>query len=99
MDRKFDLQARVLVTAIDTVGPYTGEVPQVLDPFRFVVIAVAVWMNQQQRQTIVYLCEENRVLLQQLGGCRLLINDGQRRRLAAKANGLRRNLLAVIASI
>jgi hypothetical protein len=71
MDRKFDLQARVLVTAVDTAGPYTGEVPQVLDPFRFVVIAVAGWMNQQQRQTIEYLREENRVLREQLGvvGC------------------------------
>ncbi|MBV9306904.1 MAG: hypothetical protein JOZ45_12230 [Acidobacteriaceae bacterium] len=80
MDRKFDLQARVLVTAIDTVGPYTGEVPQVLDPFRFVVIAVAGWINQQQRQTIEYLCEENRVLREQLGSRRLRFNDDQRRR-------------------
>src|SRR5438270_11838063 len=99
MDRKFDLQARVLVTAIDTVGPYTGEVPQVLDPFRFVVIAVAGWMNQQQRQTIEYLCEENRVLREQLGGRRLRFNDDQRRRLAAKAKGLGRKLLTELATV
>jgi len=35
---------------------------QVLDPFRFVLIAVAGWMNQQQQFAIDYLREENRVL-------------------------------------
>ena len=37
-----------------------------LNPFRFVVTAVAGWMNQQQ--AIDYLLEENRVLREQLGG-------------------------------
>src|SRR5215469_4038128 len=36
--------------------------PRVLDPFRFVLIAVAGWMNQRQLQVIDYLREENRVL-------------------------------------
>jgi hypothetical protein len=35
---------------------------RVLDPFRFVVIAVAGWMNQWEYQIIDYLREENRVL-------------------------------------
>lgn len=35
---------------------------KVLDPFRFVLIAVAGWMNQAQQQMIEYLREENRVL-------------------------------------
>jgi hypothetical protein len=30
-----------------------------LDPFRFVLIAVAGWMNQHQLQVIDYLREEN----------------------------------------
>lgn len=34
--------------------------PRVLDPFQFVVIAVAGWMKQRQQQTIEYLREENR---------------------------------------
>ena len=34
----------------------------VLDPFRFVLISIAGWMNQQQQQAIDYLREENRVL-------------------------------------
>src|SRR5437868_3465372 len=70
-----------------------------LDPFRFVLIAVAGWMNQRQLQVIDYLREENRVLREQLGGRRLRLNDDQRRRLAAKAKGLGRRLLAEVATI
>ena len=71
----------------------------VLDPFRFVLIAVAAWMNQRQLQVIDYLREENRVLREQLGGRRLRLNDDQRRRLAAKAKGLGRKLLSEVATI
>jgi len=39
-----------------------------MDPFRFVLIAVGGWMNQQQLQIIDYLREENRVLREQLSG-------------------------------
>src|SRR5262249_12961649 len=71
----------------------------VLDPFRFVLIAVAGWMNQRQVEVIDYLREENRVLREQLGGRRLRLNDDQRRRLAVKAKGLGRRLLAEVAAI
>jgi len=50
---------------------------KVLDPFRFVLIAVAGWMNQQQQDAIDYLREENRILREQLGGRRLRLNDDQ----------------------
>src|SRR5882672_11791633 len=73
--------------------------PRVLDPFRFVLIAVAGWMNQHQLQIIDYLREENRVLREQLSGRRVRFNDDQRRRLAAKAKGLGRRLLAQVATI
>ena len=66
---------------------------RVLDPFRFVRIAVAVWMNQREYQIIDYLREENRVLREQLGPRRLRSNDHQRRRLAVKAKGLTRRLV------
>src|SRR5712671_4616379 len=72
---------------------------RVLDPFRFVLIAVAGWMNQRQLQIIDYLREENRVLREQLGGRRVRLNDDQRRRLAARAKGLGRKLLAEITTI
>src|SRR6202048_3266286 len=71
----------------------------VLDPFRFVLIAVAGWMNQRQLQVIDYLREENRVLKEQLGGRRLRLNDDQRRRLAAKAKRVGRRILEEIAGI
>ena len=73
--------------------------PRVLDPFRFVLISLAGWMNQRQIQMIDYLREENRVLREQLGGRRLRFNDDQRRRLAAKAKGLGRRLLSEVATI
>jgi transposase InsO family protein len=72
---------------------------QVLDPFRFVLIAVAGWMNQQQQFAIDYLREENRVLREQLGDRRLRLNDDQRRRLAAKARRLCRRVLKEVAGI
>ena len=56
-----------------------------LDPFRFVVIALSGWMNCRQSQLIDYLREENRVLREQLGDKRPSFTDDQRRRLAAKA--------------
>jgi hypothetical protein len=71
----------------------------VLDPFQFVLIAVAGWMNQRQLQVIEYLREENRVLREQLGERRLRLTDDQRRRLAAKAKGLGRKVLAELATI
>jgi putative transposase len=73
--------------------------PRVLDPFRFVLIAVAGWMNQRQLQMIDYLREENRLLREQLGGHRLRLNDDQRRRLAVKARGLGRKVLAEVATL
>src|SRR3982750_2688388 len=73
--------------------------PRVLDPFRFVLIAVSGWMNQHQQQMIECLGEENRVLREQLGDRRLRFNDDQRRRLAAKAKGLGRRRLAELATL
>lgn len=61
---------------------------KLLDPFRFLLVTVAGWMNQRQLQVIEYLREENRVLREQLGPKRLRFTDDQRRRLAAKAMGL-----------
>jgi hypothetical protein len=38
------------------------DVEKALNPFQFVVIALAGWMNQRQQNVIEYLREENRVL-------------------------------------
>src|SRR4051794_39883982 len=48
---------------------------------------------------IEYVREDNRVLREQLGDRRLRLNDDQRRRLAARARGLGRNVLAQVATI
>ena len=50
-----------------------------MDSFRFVLIAVAGWMNQRQLQAMDYLKEENRVLREQLDERRLRLTDDQRR--------------------
>src|SRR3954453_13562078 len=73
--------------------------PRVLDPFRFLLFALAGWMNQQQGHMIEYLREENPVLREQLGGRRLRFTDNQRRRLAAKAKGLGRKILSEVAPL
>ena len=57
------------------------------------MVALAGWVNQQQRDVIHYLVEENRVLCEQIGARRLRFTDDQRRRLAAKALTLGRRLL------
>jgi hypothetical protein len=67
--------------------------------FRFVVIGVAGWINQHHPHVIEYLREENRALREQLGGRRVRFNDDQRRRLAAKAEGLGRKLLKEVATL
>jgi hypothetical protein len=68
-------------------------------PLQFVLVALAGWINQQQRDVIDYLQEENRVLREQLGARRLRFTDDQRRRLAAKAPTLGRRLLREFASV
>jgi hypothetical protein len=72
---------------------------RMLDPFQFLLVAVAGWTNRQQQQTVEYLGEENRVLREQFGDRRLRFNDDQRRRLAARAKGLGRKLLGEVASL
>ena len=72
---------------------------QPLDPLRFVLIGLAGWINEQQRDVIDYLQEENRVLRDQLGNKRLRLSDEQRRRLAVKAKKLGRKALSEVASL
>jgi putative transposase len=70
-----------------------------LDPFNFLIISIAGWMNQRQQQVIEYLVEENRVLREQIGNRRMRFTDNQRCRLAVKAKRLSRKVLAQVATI
>ena len=63
-----------------------------LDPFSFLIVSIAGWMNQHQHRVIEYLIEENRVFREQMGNRRVRFSDDQRRRLAAKAKKLGRKL-------
>jgi len=70
-----------------------------LTPLRFVAVALAGWLSQQQQDVIEYLHAENRVLREQIGNRRLRLNDQQRRRLAVRAKKLGHKLLGEVASI
>ena len=59
---------------------------------QFLVVAVAGWINQQQRDVIDSLQEENHVRREQLGPGRLRFTDAQRRRLAAQTTRLGRRV-------
>jgi hypothetical protein len=69
------------------------------DPFSFVVVSVAGWMNQHQQHVIEYLMEENRVLREHIAYRRMRFTDEQRRRLAAKAKKIGRKVLDRVAGI
>lgn len=73
--------------------------PRSFDPFRFLLIAVAGWMNQEQRQIVDYLREENRVLRAQILTRRLRLDDNQQRRLAVRAKALGRQVLQDVVTI
>jgi len=70
-----------------------------LHALRFLLLIFAGWVNRHQQQVIEYLVEENRVLKEQMGRRRVRLTDDQRRRLAAKANGLGRQTLEQIATL
>ena len=70
-----------------------------LDPFSFVVVSIAGWMNQHQQHVIEYLIKENRVLREQIGNRRMRFTNSQRSRLAAKAKKLSRKILENVATI
>ena len=69
-----------------------------MNPFAFLVICVAGWINRNQQEVIEYLQEEVRVLKDLLGR-KPPFNDDQRRRLATKGKRLGRKTLERFASL
>ena len=65
----------------------------------FFATILAGWVNRHQQAIIDYLMEENRVFKQQLQGRRLHLSDNDRRRLAAKARALGRQVLEEVANL
>ncbi len=68
-------------------------------PLKFLTMIFAGWVNRHQQDVIEYLQEENRSLLEQLGGRRLRFTDQQRRRLAVKAKAIGRKRLFEIGTL
>jgi hypothetical protein len=60
---------------------------------------LAGWGNRSQQEVIEYLRTENRVLREQLGDGRLLLTEGQRRRLARRAKAIGRKGLFEISTL
>ena len=67
-------------------------------PLQVLLLTVSGIVNRHQANVIAYLVEENRVLKEQFGGKVPRQNDGQRRRLAAKAKLLGRRALDSVAT-
>ena len=65
----------------------------VLQAWQLLLLISAGWINRQQQQVIEYLRTENAVLKERLGKKRILLNNGQRRRLAVKGKILGRKQL------
>jgi hypothetical protein len=68
-------------------------------PWRIALVAIAGWMNRQQQDVIAYLTAENRILREQLGPKRIILNESQKRRLARAAYALGRNVLSQIGTL
>jgi transposase len=62
-------------------------------PGQLVAVMLAGWINRHQQAFIAYQKEEIKVLREMFGGKRLRFTDGQRRRLALKAQTLSRYAL------
>ena len=68
-------------------------------PMRMLLLAIAGWLNEEQRERIEFLQEQVRVLQELQGGKRLRLTDDQRRRLAAKGKRLGRRVLRELGTI
>ena len=68
-------------------------------PLQVLLMTFSGLVNRHQADVIAYLVEENRVLKEQMKGRKLRLTDDQRRRLAAKAKLLGRQVLNQLATI
>jgi len=66
---------------------------------QMVLAVLTGWLNRQERRSLAYLVEENRVLRRQLGGQRLQFTDDDRRRLAVLGHRVGRRVLRQIATV
>jgi transposase InsO family protein len=70
-----------------------------LQPWQLLLLILAGWINRTQQDAVEYLITENRILREQLGKKRILLNNDQRRRLAVKNKILGRKMLNELVTI
>lgn len=70
-----------------------------LQPFQIVLAVLIELIRKEQEKVIEYLQLESRILREQIGGKRVLLNDAQRRLLAVKGKTLGRQQLGKIATV
>jgi len=70
-----------------------------LQPWQQLLLVLAGWVNRRQQDAIRYLRRENRILREELGKKRILLNDDQRLRLAVKGKILGQKMLEELAGI
>ena len=68
-------------------------------PIRMLLLAIAGWLNEEQREKTEFLQEQIRVFQELHSGKRLRLNNDQRRRLAAKGKRLGRSVLGDLVTI
>jgi hypothetical protein len=71
----------------------------IFQPWQLLLLILAGWINNRQKEVIDYLLTENQVLKEKLGKNRILFNDDQRRRLSIKGKILGRKMLDELATI
>jgi hypothetical protein len=71
----------------------------VLQPRELAFAILASWINREQQESNDYLQTENQVLKELVGKKRILLNDGQRRRLAVKGKILGRKRLEEVGTL
>jgi hypothetical protein len=83
------------VAAQAYLAPTISEMPL---PVQFLAAWIGTWLARRQERLIEYLKEENRVLVEKLGG-RVRLTDADRRRLARLGKLIGRRALSDVASV
>jgi len=75
----------------------------IINPWQFIMVALAGWINRQQQDVVEYLKEENRILREKLrkksGHGRIILDVAEKRRLATVAVKLGRDLLSKVGAL
>jgi putative transposase len=71
----------------------------VLQPWNWLLVSLAGWINRHQQNVVEYLRTENEVLKEKIGKKRIVLDDNQRRRLAVKGKVLGRKMLEEVGTI